>query len=61
MKVVYSARYRIDIGPHVFPTDKYQRVHARLVETGVINRDESGKLIFPYDKIHVDFEISAAA
>ena len=36
MKVVYSARYRIDIGPHVFPTDKYQRVHARLLETGVI-------------------------
>jgi acetoin utilization deacetylase AcuC-like enzyme len=36
LKVVYSARYRIDIGPHVFPTDKYQRVHARLLETGVI-------------------------
>src|SRR6185436_16485082 len=36
LKVVYSARYRIDIGPHVFPTEKYQRVHARLLETGVI-------------------------
>jgi acetoin utilization deacetylase AcuC-like enzyme len=36
LKVVYSARYRIDIGLHVFPTEKYQRVHARLVETGVI-------------------------
>ena len=36
MKVVYSARYRIDIGPHVFPTEKYQRVHTRLLETGVI-------------------------
>ena len=36
MNVVYSARYRIDIGPHVFPTDKYQRVHAHLLETGVI-------------------------
>jgi len=36
LKVVYSARYRVDIGLHVFPTDKYQRVHARLVETGVI-------------------------
>jgi len=33
---VYSPRYRIDIGPHVFPTDKYQRIHARLLETGVI-------------------------
>jgi acetoin utilization deacetylase AcuC-like enzyme len=36
LHVVYSARYRIDIGPHVFPTDKYQRVHARLLEAGVI-------------------------
>ena len=36
MKVVYSARYHIDIGPHVFPTRKYPLVHARLVESGVI-------------------------
>jgi acetoin utilization deacetylase AcuC-like enzyme len=36
MKVVYSARYHIDIGPHVFPTRKYSMVYARLVETGVI-------------------------
>ena len=36
MKVVYSARYHIDIGPHVFPTRKYPLVHARLLETGVI-------------------------
>ena len=31
--IVYSARYRIDIGPHVFPTRKYSMVHARLLET----------------------------
>jgi len=36
LKVVYSARYHIDIGPHVFPTRKYPLVHARLLETGVI-------------------------
>jgi acetoin utilization deacetylase AcuC-like enzyme len=36
MKVVYSARYHIDIGPHVFPTRKYSMVYDRLVETGVI-------------------------
>ena len=36
MKVVYSARYHIDIGPHVFPTRKYPLVHARLIENGVI-------------------------
>ena len=34
--IVYSARYRIDIGLHVFPTEKYQLVLARLLETGVI-------------------------
>jgi len=33
--IVYSARYHIDIGLHVFPTDKYRRIHARLVESGV--------------------------
>jgi len=33
--IVYSARYQIDIGLHVFPTDKYRRIHARLIETGV--------------------------
>jgi acetoin utilization deacetylase AcuC-like enzyme len=34
--VFYSPRYQIDIGLHVFPTSKYQLVHARLLETGVI-------------------------
>ena len=32
-----------------------------LVETGVVDKDDSGKLVFPYDRIHVDFEIPAAA
>ena len=32
-----------------------------LVEAGVVDKDGQGKLIFPYEKIHVDFEISAAA
>jgi acetoin utilization deacetylase AcuC-like enzyme len=36
LTVVYSARYQIDIGPHVFPTRKYPLVYTRLVETGVI-------------------------
>jgi len=36
MNVLYSPRYLIDIGLHVFPTRKYQLVHARLVEDGVI-------------------------
>ena len=36
MRVVYSSRYTIDIGPHVFPTRKYSLVQARLLETGLI-------------------------
>ena len=36
MKVVYSARYRIDIGPHVFPTRKYSLILERLLEAGVV-------------------------
>ena len=34
--IVYAARYQIDIGPHVFPTRKYQLVLDRLLEAGVI-------------------------
>jgi acetoin utilization deacetylase AcuC-like enzyme len=36
VNVVYSARYHIEIGPHVFPTRKYQLVHARLLQAGTI-------------------------
>ena len=36
MTVVYSARYQIDLGAHVFPTRKYQLVHERLLQAAVI-------------------------
>ena len=36
MKFVYSDRYEINIGTHVFPTDKYRLVKTRLLETGQI-------------------------
>jgi acetoin utilization deacetylase AcuC-like enzyme len=36
MHVVYSARYHIDIGPHVFSTQKYGLVHDRLRDSAVI-------------------------
>jgi acetoin utilization deacetylase AcuC-like enzyme len=38
--VIYSSRYGIDIGAHVFPTDKYRLVHRRLVDTGFIRAAE---------------------
>src|SRR4029453_8490177 len=40
MNVVYSARYQIDIGPHVFPTRKYQLVHEQLLQAAVIRPTE---------------------
>src|SRR5262245_20560298 len=36
MNVVYSARYQIDIGRHVFPTRKYQLVYEQLLRAAVI-------------------------
>src|SRR5258708_3217144 len=34
-KLVYSDAYYLPIGQHVFPAEKYRRVHDRLVATGV--------------------------
>jgi acetoin utilization deacetylase AcuC-like enzyme len=34
-KLVYSDDYYLPIGSHVFPAEKYQRIHARLLESGV--------------------------
>lgn len=42
----------------------FKGVHSDLTllrESGVVQRHDSGKLVFPYDRIHVDFEIPAAA
>ena len=34
-KLVYSDGYYLPIGAHVFPAEKYQRIHKRLLESGV--------------------------
>jgi acetoin utilization deacetylase AcuC-like enzyme len=34
-KLVYSDDYYLPIGVHVFPAEKYQRIHKRLLESGV--------------------------
>jgi acetoin utilization deacetylase AcuC-like enzyme len=34
-KLIYSDDYFLPIGTHVFPGEKYTRVHDRLIETGV--------------------------
>ncbi len=33
-KLVYSDDYYLPIGSHVFPAEKYQRIHKRLLESG---------------------------
>jgi acetoin utilization deacetylase AcuC-like enzyme len=40
MDVVYSPRYHVDIGAHVFPTRKYEYVHARLLEAGLVHASD---------------------
>lgn len=34
-KLVYSDDYYLPIGTHVFPAEKYKRIHDRLIETGM--------------------------
>jgi len=34
-KLIYSDDYYLPIGLHVFPAEKYRRIHQRLLETGV--------------------------
>lgn len=36
MRVVYSPSYHLDFGAHVFPTDKYRRVAARVAAAGLV-------------------------
>jgi acetoin utilization deacetylase AcuC-like enzyme len=38
--VVYSPQYYCDIGPHVFPVEKYRLILERLVEEGHVRPDE---------------------
>jgi acetoin utilization deacetylase AcuC-like enzyme len=37
--IIHSARYRIDIGPHVFPTSKYDLIVDRLIRTSAVSRE----------------------
>lgn len=38
--VVWSARYEVDIGAHVFPTAKYRLVRNLLLERGTVGEDD---------------------
>ena len=40
MKLWYSPKYQIDIGPHVFPTVKYKLIHDRLIKDGFAKEED---------------------
>jgi len=40
MKLVYSEKYHIDIGAHVFPTRKYQLIKHRLIDEHFASEDD---------------------
>lgn len=37
LKVVYSERYSVDIGTHVFPTQKYRLIRDKLIQDSYVN------------------------
>src|ERR1700685_2733063 len=39
-KLIYSNGYYLPIGQHVFPAEKYRRIHDRLLETGVAHASD---------------------
>ncbi len=39
-KLIYSDEYYLPIGQHVFPAEKYRRVHDRLIETGIADSSD---------------------
>jgi acetoin utilization deacetylase AcuC-like enzyme len=39
-KLVYSDDYYLPIGSHVFPAEKYQRIHKRLIEMGIADEHD---------------------
>jgi acetoin utilization deacetylase AcuC-like enzyme len=43
-KLVYSDDYYLPIGAHVFPAEKYERIHKRLLETNIA---EAGDFLSP--------------
>lgn len=40
MKLVYSPAYEMDLGDHVFPTDKYRRIRDALLSEGLVQESD---------------------
>jgi acetoin utilization deacetylase AcuC-like enzyme len=50
-KLVYSDEYYLPIGQHIFPAEKYRRIHQRLLDTGVA---EEADFLTPVPASHED-------
>jgi acetoin utilization deacetylase AcuC-like enzyme len=50
---VYSPHYYADFGPHVFPVEKYRRIHRSLVERGV----PAGEFVEPQPATRAELEL----
>ena len=57
MRVVYSPRYHLDFGAHVFPTAKYHAVAGRLEQAGVV---APGSYVAPVDADWSDLSLAHA-
>ena len=57
MRVVYSPRYHLDFGAHVFPTAKYRAVAERLERAGVV---APGSYVAPADATWDDLALAHA-
>ncbi len=40
IKLIYSEKYRVDIGAHVFPTEKYRLIKDKLIKQGLFKEDD---------------------
>lgn len=54
MQIVYSPKYEVDIGTHVFPTVKFRLVHDRLLEENLFKK---GDFIEPQPATDKDIEL----
>lgn len=50
MKVVYSDRYFVEIGPHVFPVEKYRLIYEGLLREDVISKEDVVEPVNPKDE-----------
>lgn len=39
-KLIYSPKYQVDIGSHVFPTEKYRLIYNRLLKDGLFKEED---------------------